>query len=148
MLVDIQIVWQSSSWCAGAVSYKLLRGKAMATRPTLSILAVAPIFCGKIDDQISFLQQNGLLATDLTCSRSDDMHFELVASLVRANSLSNGGLFCCIGGFSSILLVMPLRKLRLAEKQPSRYITGCKKSAQLNSFQIPSRCVDQAESSR
>lgn len=38
------------------------------TTPTLSILDVAPFFFGNVDQQISFLQQKGLLASNQTCS--------------------------------------------------------------------------------
>ena len=57
-----------------------------ATRSTQSILDVAPILFGSIDQQISFLQQKGLLATNQTCSS---------CQASKKSDISDGHIFRC-----------------------------------------------------
>ena len=61
-----------------------------ATRSTQSILDVAPILFGSIDQQISFLQQKGLLATNQTCSSC-----QASMTLGQKSDISDGHIFRC-----------------------------------------------------
>ena len=45
----------------------LLAGSEGAMATTLSILDVSELFFGEVEQQITFLQQKGLLATNKTC---------------------------------------------------------------------------------
>ena len=84
------VVWRISA-CVVIYGgkYKFAGNNIMATSPTLSLIDVAPVIFGRIDQQIAFLQQKGLLASNKTCSCSTPM-------LLRPKSdISDGQIFQC-----------------------------------------------------
>ena len=62
----------------------------MATTTTLSILDVAHFLFGSVDQQITFLQQKGLLATNKTCGTC---HASMTLGSKR--DISDGSIFRC-----------------------------------------------------
>ena len=61
----------------------------MVTRPTLSLIDVAPVIFGNVEEQIEFLQQKGLLASSKTCSCTTPI------LLGRKSDISDGKIFRC-----------------------------------------------------